>query len=378
MTRSVPIHSDLLAVEERLNFFDYDRAALEEFFLKLEEPSFRARQVLQWMYHRRVTDIGAMTDLSLALRRRLKRSMSFDLPEITQDQESIDGTRKWLLQLADGNGIETVFIPEENRKTLCVSSQAGCALNCAFCATGRQGFSRNLTAAEIIGQLWLAEQMLNKGQPGSRSITNVVMMGMGEPLLNYSAVVTAMRLMLDDLSFGLSRRRVTLSTAGFVPGINRLAEDCPVSLAVSLHASDDALRDQLVPLNRKYPISTLLDACRRYVRRDSRGQVTFEYIMLEGINDSAQQALGLCTLLADLPAKVNLIPYNDVSGTGFKTSSTAAIEKFRDILLTAGIMTITRKTRGRDIDAACGQLAGRVSRRAGRSDVFQRGTEKFQ
>ncbi len=376
--RSVPIHSNLLAVEERLNFFDYDRAALEEFFLKLEEPSFRARQVLQWMYHRRVTDIGAMTDLSLALRRRLKRSMSFDLPEITQDQESIDGTRKWLLQLADGNGIETVFIPEENRKTLCVSSQAGCALNCAFCATARQGFSRNLTAAEIIGQLWLAEQMLNKGQPGSRSITNVVMMGMGEPLLNYSAVVTAMRLMLDDLSFGLSRRRVTLSTAGFVPGINRLAEDCPVSLAVSLHASDDALRDQLVPLNRKYSISTLLDACRRYVRRDSRGQVTFEYIMLEGINDSAQQALGLCTLLADLPAKVNLIPYNEVSGTGFKTSSTAAIEKFRDVLLTAGIMTITRKTRGRDIDAACGQLAGRVSRRVGCSDVLQHGTEKPQ
>ena len=376
--RSVPIHSDLLAVEERLNFFDYDRAALEEFFLKLEEPSFRARQVLQWMYHRRVTDIGAMTDLSLALRRRLKRSMSFDLPAITQDQNSIDGTRKWLLQLADGNGIETVFIPEENRKTLCVSSQAGCALNCAFCATGRQGFSRNLTAAEIIGQLWLAEQMLNKGQPGSRSITNVVMMGMGEPLLNYSAVVTAMRLMLDDLSFGLSRRRVTLSTAGFVPGINRLAEDCPVSLAVSLHASDDALRDQLVPLNRKYPISTLLDACRRYVHRDSRGQVTFEYIMLEGINDSAEQALRLCTLLAELPAKVNLIPYNDVSGTGFKTSSTAAIEKFRDVLLTAGIMTITRKTRGRDIDGACGQLVGRVSRRAGCSDVFQHGTEKLQ
>jgi len=217
MTRSVPIHSDLLAVEERLNFFDYDREGLEEFFLKLEEPSFRARQVLQWMYHRRVTDIGAMTDLSLALRRRLKRSMSFDLPVITQEQESIDGTRKWLLQLADGNGIETVFIPEENRKTLCVSSQAGCALNCAFCATARLGFSRNLTAAEIIGQLWLAEQMLNKGQPGSRSITNVVMMGMGEPLLNYSAVVTAMRLMLDDLSFGLSRRRVTLSTAGLEP-----------------------------------------------------------------------------------------------------------------------------------------------------------------
>ena len=204
------------------------------------------------------------------------------------------------------------------------------------------------------------------------------MMGMGEPLLNYSAVVTAMRLMLDDLSFGLSRRRVTLSTAGFVPGINRLAEDCPVSLAVSLHASDDALRDQLVPLNRIYPISTLLDACRRYVHRDSRGQVTFEYIMLEGINDSAEQALGLCTLLADLPAKVNLIPYNDVSGTGFKTSSAVTIEKFRDVLLTAGIMTITRKTRGRDIDAACGQLAGQVSRRAGGPDVFQRRTEKLQ
>jgi 23S rRNA (adenine2503-C2)-methyltransferase len=354
-------------VEERLNFFNYDRGGLEEFFLKLEEPSFRARQVLQWMYHRRVTDIGAMTDLSLALRRKLKRSMSFDLPVITQDQESIDGARKWLLQLADGNAIETVFIPEENRKTLCVSSQVGCALNCAFCATARLGFSRNLTVAEIIGQLWLVEQILNKDQPGSSSITNVVLMGMGEPLLNYSAVVIAMRLMLDDLSFGLSRRRVTLSTAGLVPAIDRLAEDCPVSLAVSLHASDDALRDQLVPLNRKYPISTLLDACRRYVRRGSRGQVTFEYIMLEDINDSRQQAFQLCTLLDDVPAKVNLIPYNDVSGTGYRTSSTTVIENFRDILLRAGIMTITRKNRGRDIDAACGQLAGQVSRQGGES-----------
>jgi 23S rRNA (adenine2503-C2)-methyltransferase len=368
MTRSVPIHSDPLAVEERLNFFDYDRGGLEELFLKLEEPSFRARQVLQWMYHRRVTDIGAMTDLSLPLRRRLKRSMSFDLPVITQEQESIDGTRKWLLQLADGNEIETVFIPEENRKTLCVSSQAGCALNCAFCATARLGFSRNLTAAEIIGQLWLAEQTLNKDQPRfSSSITNVVMMGMGEPLLNYSAVIIAMRLMLDDLSFGLSRRRVTLSTAGLVPAIDRLAEDCPVSLAVSLHASDDGLRDQLVPLNRKFPISTLLDACRRYVRRDSRGQVTFEYIMLEGINDSEKQATQLCALLADVPSKVNLIPYNDVADTGFRSSRTTVIEKFRDILLRAGIMTITRKNRGRDIDAACGQLAGRVSRQGGES-----------
>ena len=356
MTRSVPIHSDLLAVEERLNFFDYDRGGLEELFLKLEEPSFRARQVLQWMYHRRVTDIGAMTDLSLALRRRLKRSMSFDLPVITQEQESIDGTRKWLLQLADGNGIETVFIPEENRKTLCVSSQAGCALNCAFCATARLGFSRNLTAAEIIGQLWLAEQILNKDQPGSSSITNVVMMGMGEPLLNYSAVVIAMRLMLDDLSFGLSRRRVTLSTAGLVPAIDRLAEDCPVSLAVSLHASDDALRDQLVPLNRKYPISTLLDACRRYVRRDSRGQVTFEYIMLEGINDSAQQAFELCTLLADLPAKVNLIPFNAWPGAPYQCSSNNRMHSFANIVNDGGYSAPIRVPRGRDILAACGQL----------------------
>jgi 23S rRNA (adenine2503-C2)-methyltransferase len=367
MTRSVPINSGPLAVEERLNFFDYDRGGLEDFFRKLEEPSFRARQVLQWMYHRRVTNINAMTDLSLALRRRLERSMSFDLPVITQEQVSNDGTRKWLLQLADGNGIETVFIPEENRKTLCVSSQVGCALNCAFCATARLGFSRNLTAAEIIGQLWLAEQMLNKDEPGSRSITNVVMMGMGEPLLNYSAVVTAMRLMLDDLSFGLSRRRLTLSTAGLVPAIDRLAEDCPVSLAVSLHASNDALRDQLVPLNRKFPISTLLDSCRRYVRRDSRGQVTFEYIMLDGINDSIKQAYELCALLVDLPAKVNLIPYNDVSGTGFKVSSSVAIDAFREVLLKAGIMTMTRKNRGPDIDAACGQLMGQISREAGES-----------
>jgi 23S rRNA (adenine2503-C2)-methyltransferase len=369
MMRSVRHSSDLLTVEERLNFFDYDRAGLEAFFLELDEPSFRARQVLQWIYHRRVTDIGAMTDLSLSLRGSLRESMSFALPAVTQEQESVDGTRKWLMQLGDGNGIETVLIPEERRKTLCISSQAGCALNCAFCATARQGFSRNLTAAEIIGQLWLVEEILNTDRPGSRSVTNVVMMGMGEPLLNYSAVLTAMRLMLDDLSFGLSRRRVTLSTAGLVPAIDRLAEDCPVSLAVSLHASDDSLRNKLVPLNRKYPIATLLDACRRYVRRDSRGQVTFEYIMLEGVNDSPRQASELCKLLGDLPAKVNLIPYNNVFGTGFKPSSAQVIEQFRDVLLTGGIMTITRKTRGQDIDAACGQLAGRVSRHTGESVV---------
>lgn len=352
-----------------MNLFDCDRGALEEFFLKSGEPSFRARQVFQWIYQRGVTDVSAMTNLSLELRSRLEQSVSLDLPVVVRDQKSIDGTRKWLLQLADGNGIETVLIPEENRNTLCISSQAGCALNCAFCATGQQGFSRNLTAAEIIGQVWLAEQILNKDQTNSRRITNVVLMGMGEPLLNYSAVVTAMRLILDDLSFGLSRRRLTLSTAGLVPAINRLAEDCPVSLAVSLHASDDVLRSQLVPLNRKYPISTLLDACRRYVNRDSRGRITFEYIMLKDINDSAEQAHRLCSLLEDLPATVNLIPYNNISGVAFEASSRLAIEKFRDILLAAGIMTITRKIRGRDIDAACGQLAGRISHRTTRRDL---------
>ena len=347
-------------MQDKINLFDYDRTLLEKFFADLGEPPFRARQVLQWMYHRNVVEIDRMTDLSLELRNRLDSLACFELPIVVQDMESSDGTRKWLTKLSDGNIVEMVLIPEENRRTLCVSSQAGCALKCVFCATGRQGFSRNLSVSEIIGQLWLAEQLLRDKNEESCKLTNVVMMGMGEPLLNYPAVVTALRIMLDDLAYGLSRRRVTLSTAGHVPGIDLLGKECPVSLAVSLHAPDDTLRTQLVPLNKKYPIRSLLDACKRYVQRDSRGIITFEYIMLKDINDSEKQAYQLRSLLTELPSKVNLIPYNNVPGTDFHAPTPNVIDRFREILNNGGIVTITRKTRGNDIDAACGQLAGRV------------------
>ncbi len=369
-TKSIQDHKATIQSEKISNLFGYDRIALEEFFSSLDEPSFRAQQVLRWIYHHRVTDIDQMTDLSLPLRRQIKDRLSFDLPCIKEDQKSRDGTRKWLLELSDGNAIETVLIPEKTRLTLCVSSQAGCPLGCTFCATARQGFARNLSTAEIVSQLWLANERLMDDKGGQGKVTNVVMMGMGEPLLSYAPVVSAMWLILDDLSFGLSRRCLTLSTAGLVPGIDRLAEDCPVSLAVSLHATDDELRDRLVPLNKKYPISTLLDACRRYSHRNSRGQITFEYIMLNGVNDSEGNALKLAELLDGLPAKVNLIPYNNVADTRFKRSPECAIEKFRNILMRAGIMTITRKTRGQDIDAACGQLVGRVLKRNSRIGSF--------
>ncbi len=354
----------------RTNLLDLDRAALERYFVGLGESAFRARQVMQWIYQRRVTDFDAMTDLGKALRARLADIAEIRLPEVRADQRSADGTRKWLLAVPGGSAIETVYIPEADRGTLCVSSQVGCALNCTFCATARQGYQRNLSTGEIIGQLWIAESLLGP-DPAARAVTNVVMMGMGEPLLNYEAVVPAMRLMLDDLAFGLSRRRVTLSTAGVVPAIDRLAEDCPVSLAVSLHAPDDALRTELVPLNRKYDITQLLDACRRYLGADRRRRVTFEYVMLKGVNDSEAHARRLVSLLEGVPAKVNLIPFNASAGIDYECSDAAVIDRFRDRLLAAGIMTITRKTRGDDIDAACGQLAGSVLDRTRRSAKAQ-------
>jgi len=284
-------------------------------------------------------------------------------PVVVSDQRAADGTRKWMLRLGDGNGVEMVFIPEPDRGTLCVSSQAGCSLNCTFCATARQGYNRNLTTAEIVAQVWLARRLLS----GEATVTNVVLMGMGEPLLNFEPVVGAVQIMLDDFGYGLSRRRVTLSTAGVVPAIDRLREACPVSLAVSLHAPDDALRDQLVPLNKKYPIHTLLAACRRYVAGEPRRRVTFEYVMLDGVNDQPAQARALAALLRDVPAKVNLIPFNPFPGAPFRRSPQAAVEAFRDILFGAGIMTITRRPRGEDIAAACGQLAGQVQDRTRRS-----------
>ena len=349
-----------------VNLIGYERIALTEFMAELGEPSYRADQILKWIHQRGETRFDAMTDLSKPLRRRLNEIANIEGPKVASEILSSDGTRKWLLELAEGNCVETVFIPEETRGTLCISSQVGCSLTCSFCATGRQGFNRNLTTAEIISQVWFARNALRTEQM-ERPITNIVLMGMGEPLLNYNQVVPALRLMLDDCSYGFSRRKVTLSTAGVIPGIERLLEDCPVSLAVSLHAPNDELRNELVPLNRKYPIRNLMEACRRYASYDRRWRVTFEYIMLDGVNDSIWHARQLARILSDMPSKVNLIPYNPVDGLEYDRSSKDSIDGFRDVLLAAGVMTITRKTRGDDVNAACGQLVGRFKDRTKRS-----------
>ncbi len=348
------------------NLLGLEREALQAFFAALGEKPFRGLQVMQWLHQYGAADVAAMTNLSKALRARLADVAVIAAPRVKHEQMGADGTRKWLLELTDGNCIETVYIPEEGRGTLCVSSQVGCGLNCTFCATGAQGFNRDLTAAEIVGQIWLASRRLGSRGPGQRAITNVVFMGMGEPLLNFDNVVSAIRVLLDDRAYGLSRRRVTVSTAGMVPLIDRLRATCPVSLAVSLHAPNDRLRTELVPLNRKYPLAELLAACRRYVAGDPRRKITFEYVMLAGVNDSVAHAHELARLLRDVPAKVNLIPFNPFPHTRYQRSSQATIDAFRDVMLRAGLMTITRRTRGDDIDAACGQLAGRVRDRTGR------------
>lgn len=343
-----------------------DRAALREYFTLLGEKPFRAEQVLQWVHHYGEAEFDAMTTISKVLREKLKTIAEIRAPEVVLDQCAADGTRKWLLRLDSGNSIETVFIPEAGRGTLCISSQAGCALDCSFCSTAQQGFNRNLTVAEIIGQVWVANRALKRDPKGERIITNVVLMGMGEPLLNFDNVTRAINIMLDDVGYGLSKRRVTLSTAGVVPAIDRLHAVSPVSLAVSLHAADDGLRDTLVPLNKKYPIAELLAACRRYVADEPRRRITFEYVMLDGVNDSPEQAHALVRLLREVPSKVNLIPFNPFPDTRYKRSSARAIERFRAILMEADLVTTTRKTRGDDIDAACGQLAGKVQDRSRR------------
>ncbi|MCH9699709.1 MAG: 23S rRNA (adenine(2503)-C(2))-methyltransferase RlmN [Gammaproteobacteria bacterium] len=364
-TRSVTESAERLSevVQQPVNLLGLDRDALQAYFVSIGEKPFRASQLLQWMHQRNVIDFDHMTNLSKALRSKLRETTEIRMPEVVDEQISRDGTRKWLLQLSCGNRIESVFIPEQERNTLCVSSQAGCALNCSFCSTARQGYNRNLDSAEIISQLWLAEQLIGEQQ----RISNVVLMGMGEPLLNYDNVVKAMNLMRDDFSFGLSKRRVTLSTAGVVPGIDRLADDCDVALAVSLHASTNQTRDELVPINRKYPIQQLLDACIRYIGDHKRRKVTFEYVMLDGVNDSIEDARRLARLLQSVPSKVNLIPFNPFPGAPYRCSSRQAIERFQDVLMHKGIVTITRKTRGEDIDAACGQLVGDVNDRTSRS-----------
>lgn len=354
-----------------VNLLGLERASLQAFFADLGEKAFRADQLMQWIHQYGVDDFAAMTNLSKALRERLVQVAEIQGPEVVSSQVADDGTRKWLLRVAGGSCIETVFIPEADRGTLCVSSQVGCSLNCSFCSTAQQGFQRNLSSAEIIAQLWIANRELGRDPKGERLISNVVMMGMGEPLLNFDNVVSAMNLMLDDMAYGLSKRRVTLSTSGVVPALERLKQACPVSLAVSLHAPNDSLRNELVPINKKYPIAELLKACRSYVAGEPRRRVTIEYVMLDGVNDSEQHAVELIHCLRDVPVKVNLIPFNPFPATRYRRSPQSVIDHFRDILMQAGILTVTRKTRGDDIDAACGQLAGRVQDRTRRSQRQQ-------
>jgi 23S rRNA (adenine2503-C2)-methyltransferase len=405
------------------NLLDLDLAGLERFFAERGEKPFRARQVSRWLHQRLVGDVEAMTDIAKPLRLRLGAETVIAAPAVVRDTTASDGTRKWLFDVGNGNAVEAVYIPEDDRGTLCISSQAGCAMDCAFCSTGKQGFNRNLTTAEIVGQLWHANRTLladgvpapwveaddrraaprssapsgggalgaPRGDPDDRRaaprssapsgegalgaprgdhtrapITNVVMMGMGEPLANLDCVLPALRLFLDDNAYGLSRRRVTVSTSGLVPQMDRLAAECPAALAVSLHAPDDALRDRLVPVNRRHPLADLMAACRRYLAVAPRDFVTFEYVMLDGVNDAPAQADALVRLVRDVPCKLNLIPFNPFPGTAFAVSPRARILAFQRRLMDAGIVTTIRKTRGEDIDAACGQLAGRVKNRVTR------------
>ncbi len=351
-------------MSDRTDLLGFDLEGLAAWCEGLGEKRFRAVQLLQWIHQRGESDFDAMSDLARSLRAKLAVHARVGSLPVLSRHASADGTVKWLFDVGGGDAVETVFIPEDDRGTLCVSSQAGCAVGCRFCSTGHQGFSRNLTTAEIVYQLWHAQRELTAGRPDARGVTNVVMMGMGEPLQNMGALVPALRLMLDDRAYGLSRRRVTVSTSGVVPMIDRLAAECPVALAVSLHAPDDALRDHLVPLNRKYPIAELLDACRRYVPHAPRDFVTLEYCMLDGVNDSAEQAHELAGLLRGrLPCKINLIPFNPFPASGLTRSPRSRVEAFADILMRAGFVTTIRKTRGDDIDAACGQLAGDVQDR---------------
>jgi 23S rRNA (adenine2503-C2)-methyltransferase len=370
---------------ELTNLLDLDPAQLVAYCGELGEKPFRAKQLQRWIHQFGASDFDAMSDLAKSLREKLKARAIVTAPTAISDHTSADGTRKWLLDVGQGNAVEAVFIPEENRGTLCISTQAGCAVNCRFCSTGKQGFSRNLTVGEIIGQLWMAEFELRKtkgiepGPKGERQITNVVMMGMGEPLLNFEPTVTALKLMLDDNAYGLSRRRVTLSTSGVVPMMDKLSQECPVALAVSVHASNDALRDGLVPLNKKYPLAELMAACKRYLEYAPRDFVTFEYCMLDGVNDTDTHARELVALVQNpanpVPCKFNLIPFNPFPESGLKRSNNARIKAFAQVLMDAGIVTTIRKTRGDDIDAACGQLAGEVQDRTRVQERMQKMAE---
>lgn len=360
--------------QPRVNLLGMTQQQLEQFFLDMGEKKFRAQQVMKWIHHGGVTEIAAMSNLGKALRERLLQIAEVRPPEIVSQHDSIDGTRKWAVRVEGGGLVEAVLIPDGARATLCVSSQVGCSLDCSFCSTGKQGFERDLTAAEIVGQVWLAIKSYDAFQSGKgRVVTNVVMMGMGEPLLNFDNVVAAMDLMLSDLGYGISKRRVTLSTSGVVPALDRLAELSEVSLAISLHAPNDALRSQLVPINRKYPIAELLRSARQYIdaQADSKRVVTVEYTLIAGVNDQPDQARELAVLLQDFPCKINLIPFNSFPGSEYRRPSGNAVSRFWQVLVDAGYIVTVRTTRGDDIDAACGQLVGQVVDRTRRSERYR-------
>ena len=361
---------------EKTNLLGLNRQDLQTFFTALDEKPFRASQMMKWVHQLNTNDFQQMTNISKALQQRLAEVATIEALDVVEDQLSADGTRKWVFQLADGNCIETVFIPEDDRGTLCISSQVGCALDCSFCSTARQGFSRNLNSAEILAQVWLATRLLNEEitdekQKLVRKVTNLVLMGMGEPLLNYENVVKSIDVFLDDFAYGLSKRRVTVSTAGVVPAMDRLADRHDVQLAISLHASNDELRNELVPVNKKYPLKELIAACHRFMeKRSPRSRLTIEYVMLAGVNDSEQDAKDLIKLMEGLSVLVNLIPFNPFEGSGYTTSSNNAVRRFQDKLMQANITTVIRKTRGDDIDAACGQLVGKVEDKSRREKRF--------
>lgn len=365
-------------IAERTNLLGMPLPKLQEFFLQLGEKPFRAQQVMKWMHHTGVVSFEDMTNLGKALREKLAEVAEIRPPEIVSQQDSADGTRKWAIRVEGGGLVETVLIPEGSRGTLCVSSQVGCSLDCSFCSTGKQGFQRDLSAAEIIGQVWLALKSYDAFQSGKgRKVTNVVMMGMGEPLLNFDNVVDAMELMMEDLGYGISKRRVTLSTSGVVPALDRLAKCSEVSLAVSLHAPNNALRDQLVPINRKYPIEVLLESCRNYLahQTDRKRVVTVEYTLIAGVNDQLEHARELVTLLRDFPCKINLIPFNTFAQSHYERPSGNAVSRFWQVLVDAGYIVTVRTTRGDDIDAACGQLVGQVVDRTRRSERYRQDNE---
>lgn len=362
---------------QKINLLGLDKKAMEDFFVSVGEKPYRAQQVLKWIHFNGVQDFNAMTNISKDLRVKLAEIAEITTPQIIYEQAAADGTYKFLLKLSDGNCIETVFIPEKTRGTLCVSSQVGCILNCDFCSTGKQGFSRNLTTAEIISQVWIAVRKLSKENGlHDHSVTNIVMMGMGEPLLNFDNLIPALNLMLDDFAYGLSKRRVTVSTAGVIPAMHQLRALTDVALAVSLHAPNDELRNKIVPLNKKYPLKELMAVCRDYFKDEPRRSITMEYVMLDGVNDTPEHARQLIKILNGVKAKMNLIPFNPFPNTPYQRSDMATIDRFRDILMQAGLNTTVRRTRGDDIDAACGQLVGQVKDRTKRQERYLKQTEK--